>query len=213
MDFKRYPPTLNAHYDFTDPDNLAEILLTEAYGRAFQEKDIHTLALAERRALNGRNGYAIGVDVAPPWGENKVIDVKKDQNGDVVECIKLITLKPGAMLSLQRHLGRAELWEVEHGILTVVKDGELLELPAGQTLSLQPGSVHCMSNTHAAPTIVRETQTGLCYEADNTRLIDANGRPTYPLTTENELKSAQIYVQLHQTISGNMDKEALKYAS
>lgn len=195
----KFPPQWNLHYDFSNPGNLEEIEKVEAYAKAFAEGDESFIQQAERKALGGKEGYAKGIKVESPWGDNTVLENSKDESGRDV-TIKEITVKPGFMLSLQRHLGREELWEVKSGILTVIADGKRIEVKAGESIKLPPGCVHCMNNAHGEPVTVIETQLGKNREADNVRLVDFNNRPVYPLKTENEFKSARLYAQLHAEI-------------
>ncbi len=167
----------NPHYDFENPENKREIEAVESY-----------------RIEDDSADYESGQDVDSPWGSNHVIEARHSGGGDV--CIKQITVKPGYMLSLQRHRGRAELWDVRDGILTVILNGARYDVYAGGSLSLPQGSVHCMINSSDEPVTVVETQTGTCREKDNIRLLDSNERPTYPLTSEIEFQSAKLYAEI-----------------
>lgn len=167
----------NPHYDFTNPDNLREITKVDSYRIEMDKAD-----------------YTTGQLVDSPWGSNQVLEAKQENGIDV--CIKKITVKPGFMLSLQRHRGREELWEVKEGTLTVILDGKRYDVPAGQSISMHRGAVHCMINSSDKPVVVVETQSGICREEDNIRLIDFNNRPTYPLTTELEYQSALLYAHI-----------------
>lgn len=173
----RFSAQWNPHYDFNDPANMKEIEAVDTYNISMDSAD-----------------YASGDVIESPWGSNQVIQSKKENGQDI--CIKKITVKPGYMLSLQRHRGREELWEVEEGVLTVILDGERYDVPAGQSITLPKGAVHCMVNSSDMPVTVIETQSGSCREKDNIRLLDFNNRPTYPLTTENEYKSAILYAKI-----------------
>jgi len=168
----------NPHYDFNDPASLKEIAAVESYRLELDEAD-----------------YTTGQKVDSPWGSNQVTDARRENGIDI--CTKLITVKPGYMLSLQRHRGREELWQVAEGTLTVILDGKRYDVPAGQSISMHRGAVHCMINSSDAPVTVIETQSGICREKDNIRLIDFNNRPTYPLTSEIEYNSALLYAQIH----------------
>jgi len=168
---------LNPHYDFQNPLNIQEIETVESYDITKDAAD-----------------YTAGQRVESPWGSNLVIDARHENGQDI--CIKEITVKPGFMLSLQRHRGRAELWEVLGGVLTVIMDGKRYDVHAGESISLPKGSVHCMINSSDAPVTVKETQTGICREKDNIRLVDFNNRPTYPLTTDIEFQSAKLYAAI-----------------
>lgn len=172
----------NPHYNFDDPASQAEINKVESY-------DIHI----------DNAVYAAGDKITSPWGDNQVLSITHTDNQDI--CIKEITVKPGFMLSLQRHRGREELWEVTSGILTVIADGKRMDVPAGKSIQLPKGCVHCMNNTHEQPVTVIETQTGIAREADNIRLVDFNGRATYPLTNAVEFESAKLYARMMQEIA------------
>lgn len=192
---------LNPHYQFNAPENVAEREKASAYDTAFINNDAEALAQFERDALNGASGYAIGTKVNSPWGDNTVLEADigpLGANEDIVK--KEITVKPGFMLSLQRHRGREETWAVQSGILTVIADGKRIEVKAGEEITLPKGSVHCMNNAHNEPVTVIEIQRGTCREADNVRLVDFNNRPTVPLLTRTEAESAILYAELHAEI-------------
>ncbi len=196
---------LNPHYDYTEKGNVACQNEVQAYDEAFANQDKAYLAVAERKALKGADGYAVGVMVESPWGDNKVLSAEHKDGVDIV--MKEITVKPGFMLSLQRHRGREEKWEVKSGVLTVISDGQRIEVKAGDAIELPKGNVHCMNNAHAEPVTVVETQTGFCREADNVRLLDFNNRPTVPLANKIEAQSAIIYAQLHAEIKDKFGAE------
>jgi mannose-6-phosphate isomerase-like protein (cupin superfamily) len=177
----KFNPAWNAHYDFNDPAHIKEIEKVDSYRLDADAAD-----------------YAAGDVIQSPWGSNQVLEAKRENGQDV--CIKKIVVKPGFMLSLQRHRGREELWAVESGILTVIADGKRFEVKAGESIKLPKGCVHCMNNAHPEPVTVIETQTGVNREADNIRLMDFNNRPVYPLTTEVEFQSAKLYEQLRAEI-------------
>lgn len=173
----RFNRAWNPHYDFGDADNLREIARVDSYHLEMDKAD-----------------YTTGQLVESPWGNNQVIEARRENGIDV--CIKRITVKPGYMLSLQRHRGREELWEVREGDLTVILDGKRYDVPSGQSISMHRGAVHCMINSSDRDVVVTETQSGICREADNVRLIDYNNRPTYPLTSEIEYQSALLYAAI-----------------
>lgn len=171
----------NGHYDFDDAASIAEIARVESYDLS---KDASV--------------YADGDIIESPWGRNRVLTLTKEGGEDV--CVKEITVNPGYMLSLQRHFGRSEYWEVVEGTLGVVCNGNYVELPAGQGMTIPKGAVHCMVNATSAPVTVRETQRGICREKDNVRLADMNDRPLYPLSSEEEYQSYKLYETLRTRI-------------
>lgn len=182
----------NPHYDFSDPANLREIEAVESYD----------IAADPAR-------YAPGDVIDSPWGSNQVLTVTAEDGMET--CVKKIVVRPGFMLSLQRHRGREELWAVEEGVLTAISNGERYDIPAGRAITLPKGAVHCMINASDAPVTVVETQKGLCREKDNIRLLDFNNRPTYPLTTETEYRSAILYAKIQSDIAARFGTDNLPH--
>jgi len=192
---------LNPHYDFTNPENLKVIERVKAYDNAWKSQDLDFIAQAECDVLEGKESYRVNVRVESPWGKNKVLNAQIlsfEASNDLVK--KEIIVKPGFMLSLQRHRGRQEKWEVTNGTLTVISNGTVHRIHEGSAIDLPIGCVHCMINKETSPVTVIETQSGLCREADNVRLLDFNNRPTIPLETKIEAQSAILYAEIHEEI-------------
>lgn len=239
----KYNPAWNPHYDFANPANQAEIEKMARYdesfavvygGKAAPDSEEFQAAKSymhemERKALGGKDGYDIGVNVSSDWGLNKVIDFKTENGVDT--CIKDITVFPNNMLSLQSHNGRKERWEVQEGTLTLIMNAEVYEVSAKGVFNITDGkrdqvtdpavavvreghwsiilpekSIHCMINTSDAPVRVIETQTGITREADNKRYADQQRtkdapRATIPLTSEELYKSALTYWKIEREIA------------
>ena len=119
-------------------------------------------------------GYTIGDSDTRPWGRYEVIDVGVE-NGEEF-CTKHITVNPGGVLSLQSHKLRREEWTVLQGELEVTRDAEVLNLKAGDMVTIPQGAVHRMANRSDAPVIVKEIQRGICREDDIERYEDIYGR-------------------------------------
>jgi mannose-6-phosphate isomerase-like protein (cupin superfamily) len=214
-----FPEKFNPHYRLDNPANIAEIERQRQF-------DSEAALLAMPSYLLGG-----GTVTLTHWGTNCSIDagpatettidnfLKRHQLGwdslrnrnqvhpsvkPLEYCIKEIVLKPHNQLSLQRHRGREEYWVVKDGILTVIIDGQMMDVPAGQAIFIPQGAVHCMNNLTDLPIHVEELQFGICREADNIRLVDATidaqgnpaPRPTYPITTETEFASAKLFAAL-----------------
>jgi mannose-6-phosphate isomerase-like protein (cupin superfamily) len=205
---------LNPHYNSNDEGNKAVIAFNRDYDTSYINQDLGAIKGFEKKALKGKEGYEIGLEIEKHWGLNSVLDAKMadplkaltGEGEDVV--VKSITVFPNNMLSLQRHRGREETWEVESGILTVILDGKLLTVNAGESIFLPKGSVHCMINAHDENVVVKETQRGFCREADNVRLVDMDNRETVPLLTQSEGESAILYVQMEQKLGVNNNNKA-----
>lgn len=194
----------NPHYDFQSPASRAEIEKVDSYNPQ-QDQDIYT---------------AGGGDVIQsPWGSNRTLDAGRcadtyDVDVPVVNplrlpecqtapqefCIKELIVNPGFMLSLQRHRARQELWSVHEGTLTVILDGEIFDVKKGESVFIPVGGVHCMNNRTDEAVKVVEVQSGITREKDNIRLLDFSGRATYPLSNENEFRSAKLYAALQAEI-------------
>ena len=120
--------------------------------------------------------YKIGDRDARPWGSYIVTGVGQNENGEY--CDKDITIHAGQVLSLQSHKLRRETWTVVEGVLTVLVDGQRLELQPGQTVHIPKGSIHCMAALGKTQCVVQERQEGVCREEDIIRYVDAYGRAT-----------------------------------
>lgn len=109
--------------------------------------------------------------VQRPWGEYEVLG-----KGEHFQS-KIITVLPGAELSLQRHRRRAEHWIVVNGTATVTKDNEVLELKKNESTFLPMGTTHRLQNKHSEVLHLIEVQTGDYFgEDDIERFHDTYGR-------------------------------------
>ncbi|WP_277987754.1 phosphomannose isomerase type II C-terminal cupin domain [Marinobacterium iners] len=89
----------------------------------------------------------------------------------------MISVNPGAALSLQRHQYRAEHWVVLSGHASISRDAEHIELGANQSIAIAQGQLHRLSNNGMEPLLILEVQSGdVLDEADIERLDDRYGR-------------------------------------
>ena len=106
-----------------------------------------------------------------PWGWFQSLEVGKGFQ------VKLINLKSGAKISLQRHQHRAEHWIVVAGIATVTRGSEVIELQENQSTFISAGEMHRLENNSDTPLKVIEVQSGTYLgEDDIERLDDHYGR-------------------------------------
>tara|TARA_B110000908_G_scaffold166411_1_gene217471 strand:+ start:153 stop:494 length:342 start_codon:yes stop_codon:yes gene_type:complete len=102
-----------------------------------------------------------------PWGYYQVLS-------DTVEVkVKRIEVNPGSRLSYQYHHKRREQWTVTYGTLTVILDGEEIEVKTGESIHIPLGAKHRAWNK--TDNLVRfiEVQTGTYFgEDDIVRLED-----------------------------------------
>lgn len=127
-----------------------------------------------------------------PWGEWKVVHQEQATAHQKETTVKVLTINPGCMLSLQAHRKREEFWvalsyglvayvyQPSHiGVFSEIADGEsrqALLLPVHKVFKIPFGTVHRLVNPTAHPVSLVEIITGSYDEDDITRLHDAYGR-------------------------------------
>jgi len=91
--------------------------------------------------------------------------------------VKRIVVKPGAALSLQSHVHRAEHWIVVSGTARVTVDAKVQLLSENQSVYIPLGAVHRMENPGKVAMVLIEVQTGSYLgEDDITRYEDIYDR-------------------------------------
>lgn len=119
----------------------------------------------------GRGEAVSHTRVVRPWG---AFEGLRQEPGFQV---KLLTVNPGAGISLQYHNHRAEHWVVVAGRARVTRDAETLELKANQSTYIATGVHHRLENPGSEPLHVVEVQSGdYLGEDDIVRLDDRYGR-------------------------------------
>ena len=89
-----------------------------------------------------------------PWGYYDSIDI--GQNFQV----KKISVNPGAKLSLQKHLYRAEHWVVVRGTAKITRGDQTFYLRENQSTYISKGEIHRLENKENDPLEIIEIQTG-----------------------------------------------------
>ena len=74
--------------------------------------------------------------------------------------VKIIEVKPGERLSLQRHSHRGEHWVVVSGIADVVRNQEEVKLQRGEHIHIPPETDHRIGNSGTEPLALIEVQLG-----------------------------------------------------
>ena len=119
----------------------------------------------------GRSEAAAHRKVYRPWGAYDSID-----NGSRFQ-VKRITVKPGAVLSLQMHHHRAEHWIVVSGTAEVTRGDEIILLTENQSTYIPLGVTHRLRNPGKLPLGLIEVQSGSYLgEDDIVRFEDQYGR-------------------------------------
>lgn len=119
----------------------------------------------------GRSEHRVHSTVHRPWGCFCGI-----AQGDRYQ-VKVITVNPGARLSLQMHHHRAEHWVVVQGTARVTCGEETFLLHENQSTYIPIGTVHRLENPGKLPLMLIEVQSGgYLGEDDIVRMDDTYGR-------------------------------------
>ncbi|MFK8016116.1 MAG: mannose-1-phosphate guanylyltransferase/mannose-6-phosphate isomerase [Gammaproteobacteria bacterium] len=128
-------------------------------------------ALVERLREQGRGESQLHREVFRPWGSYDSIDM-----GERFQ-VKRLVVKPGAILSLQKHHHRAEHWIVVTGTAEITRDEEVFLLTENQSTYIPLGAVHRIANPGKVPLEIIEVQSGSYLgEDDIVRFEDTYGR-------------------------------------
>ena len=123
--------------------------------------------------LRQREHYAAQhhLTVHRPWGSYTVLE-------DAQDCkVKRLTVKPGGVLSLQRHQRRSEHWTVVQGTARVRVGDEEVTLERNQSTYIPMNTLHRLVNPGDTDLHLIETQCGDYFgEDDIERLEDVYGR-------------------------------------
>ena len=91
--------------------------------------------------------------------------------------VKRIVVKPGSMLSLQKHFHRSEHWVVVNGTAEVTLGNEVRNVHENQSVYIPICSTHRLANPGKIPLELIEVQVGSYLgEDDIVRLDDIYGR-------------------------------------
>jgi len=89
-----------------------------------------------------------------PWGRYTVLEERTGFK------IKVLEVKPGARLSLQRHARRGEHWVVVEGTADVVCGDRQLQLHEGEHIHIPAQTNHRLGNSSDKPLSLVEVQLG-----------------------------------------------------
>jgi mannose-1-phosphate guanylyltransferase/mannose-6-phosphate isomerase len=171
--------TRNAYLRSSDKTLLATIGLHDIV--IVVTRDV-VLAMAKERAQDvkaivdelkkrGRSEAVTHTMVHRPWGSYETVDA-----GPRFQ-VKRIIVKPGAKISLQKHLQRAEHWVVVSGTARVTRDQDSIVLRENMSTYIPVGAVHRLENIGPEPLHLIEVQSGgYLGEDDIVRLEDSYGR-------------------------------------
>jgi mannose-6-phosphate isomerase-like protein (cupin superfamily) len=106
-----------------------------------------------------------------PWGYFEVLSDAPDHK------VKRIVVKPGGILSLQRHQMRSEHWFIVSGKGVASVDGKDYPVHDGSAFDIPSKTLHRLQNLAHEDLVIIEVQTGTYFgEDDIERLEDKYGR-------------------------------------
>jgi mannose-1-phosphate guanylyltransferase/mannose-6-phosphate isomerase len=128
-------------------------------------------SVVDRLRAEGHSAATHHRTVHRPWGSYTVLE-------DAADCkVKRLTVKPGGILSLQRHQRRSEHWTVVDGTAKVRVGDEEVLLQRNQSTYIPMGTLHRLENPGSTELHLIETQCGDYFgEDDIERLEDVYGR-------------------------------------
>jgi mannose-6-phosphate isomerase-like protein (cupin superfamily) len=105
-----------------------------------------------------------------PWGKFRSFPHKR------ANSIKIITVNPGGILSLQYHHNRSEFWVVLDKGLEITVGDRVWEPEENEEIWIRPKIPHRMKCIGAKPARIMEIWIGDSDESDIVRLDDIYGR-------------------------------------
>ncbi len=136
--------------------DTADALLVANKGASEKVKDV--VEELKNRSISSAQQHSFEVR---PWGRFDVLFDDSDFKS------KVITVDPGAQLSLQSHQKRAEHWIIVRGQGEVVLDDKTIPVSAGDHVHIPIGAKHRMRNTGTTPLKFVEVQLGSYFGEDD----------------------------------------------
>ena len=136
----------------------------------------HSLSNLQKKPEHGLTLYSEGdfKRIKKPWGYFEVLletDFAK---------VKILSINPDQMLSMQMHHHRSESWYVTQGVATITKDDTVAELFPGESIIIDKGEKHRIQNFGNEVLEIIEIQTGTYFgEDDIVRFEDKYGRKDF----------------------------------
>ena len=151
--------------------NLVVVETPDAVLVADRDQAQRVKEIAEQLKTQKRPEYYGHVKVHRPWGSYQTVDIEDRFQ------VKRISVKPGAVLSLQKHHHRAEHWVVVKGTAKVTRGDEVIMLTENQSTYIPLGTKHRLENPGIIPLELIEVQSGSYLgEDDIVRFEDHYGR-------------------------------------
>ena len=152
-------------------DNLV-VVATKDVVMVADKNNVHEVnKVAQRLKDSSRTEWEFHREVRRPWGKYDSV-----QGGERHQ-VKLITVNPGAKLSLQKHRFRSEHWIVVSGVARATNGEDTFLMKENESTYIPAGVVHSLENPSDEILEIVEVQTGSYLgEDDIIRLEDRYGR-------------------------------------
>ena len=121
---------------------------------ADKKQSQHVKAVVDRLKASERSEADFHRQVFRPWGSFDSLE-----NSDNFQVKRLI-VKPGAVLSLQKHAHRSEHWVVVSGKARITKNDKEFDLNVNESTYIAIGDIHRIANPFDEPVHIIEVQCG-----------------------------------------------------
>ena len=151
----------NLHLVGVGLKNIVAVAMRDAVLVADRTKSQDLKQVVEALRTRKRPEADIHAQIFRPWGSYETICM------DDRFQVKRIVVNPGAALSLQSHVHRAEHWIVVEGTAKVTIDETVKLVGENQSVFIPLGAVHRMENPGKVPMTLIEVQTGSYFGEDD----------------------------------------------
>jgi len=152
-------------------ENLLVVDTPDALLVAHKERSQDVKKIYKRLKAEGGETHRQHRRVYRPWGSYTLLG-----QGPRFK-IKRLEIKPGAVISLQRHHHRSEHWIVVSGLAEVTRDDEVFLVDTNESTYIKAGHKHRVANLGLIDLVIIEVQSGdYLGEDDIVRFEDIYGR-------------------------------------
>ncbi len=152
-------------------DDLVVVSTRDAVMVTHKDQTENVKSLVAILNQNDRSEANESLQVFRPWGNYERLDEGVNYQ------VKRIVVKPGGVLSLQKHKHRSEHWIVVEGSIDVTIGNKTMTVSENQSVYIPKETVHRLTNTTQKPVSLIEVQSGSYLgEDDIVRLEDVYNR-------------------------------------
>ena len=137
--------------------NIADLIVIDTQDALLvttRDNSLSVKNIVKKLKKNKRTEIENHRKVYKPWGYYDSIDTGYNFQ------VKRILVNPGAKLSLQKHLYRAEHWVVVSGVAKITCGKKIYNLEKNQSTYIPKGEIHRLENIENYPLEIIEVQTG-----------------------------------------------------